>query len=121
MADLHAVESDAPWPRAGARPVVFLLDAATPVEQRLLKGWIERRRPAGAAYEVVVLPSPRRKRHHRAEEEIALRTALEGSAQALLTPVRVAWFGPGGPKRRTPSLLDLIALGDARAPNRFRQ
>src|SRR5206468_739354 len=53
------------WPPAGGRRVVFLLDASSPLERRLLERWIERARPAGtapAAYDVVAIPPSRRRR-----------------------------------------------------------
>ena len=36
------------WPRTDGRRVVFLLDASSPLERRLLEGWIRERRPEGA-------------------------------------------------------------------------
>ena len=121
MTELRAVESEAQWPKAGTRPILFVVDAGTAVERRLLDDWIERRRPAGASFQVADLPTIGRRRLRRAEGELALRAAIKDAGDALVVPIRVVWFGPGGPKRRTPRLLDLIALGDAREPNRLRQ
>src|SRR5207248_5477319 len=51
------------WPAAEGRRVVFLVDASSGLERRLLEGWIARARPAGvtpAAYDVLAIPASRR-------------------------------------------------------------
>src|SRR2546430_4463251 len=52
------------WPPAGGRRIVFLLDASSRLERRLLERWIERARPEGtaaAAYDIVAIPPSRRR------------------------------------------------------------
>jgi glycerol-3-phosphate O-acyltransferase len=102
------------------RRVVFLLDAASPVEQGLLEDWIARHHvPTGIPYETIAIPPSRRGRRRGFD-----RTALEGCLAApddpLLTPLRIAWLPAperGGPLRR---LVKLIVTGDPRDPNRWR-
>src|SRR3990172_1043654 len=85
------------WPIVdGCRPV-FLLDASSALEERLLRGWIERRRPPGLSardYDVVRLPPSRRRRKRRSLR--ALEACLASCGEALLAPLRVAWL----PKKR---------------------
>ncbi|MDX1690251.1 MAG: glycerol-3-phosphate 1-O-acyltransferase [Acidimicrobiia bacterium] len=121
MAELRAVRDEDPWPSSAGEPIVFLLDASSPVERRLLTEWLQRNRPDGTPYRLVDLPTRSRRLAMRPASETDFRAELESAAGALLVPLRVAWFGPGGPRRRTPRLLDLIALGDARDPSRIRQ
>ncbi len=46
--ELLAVEGrEDAWPDARGLRVVFLLDAASSLERRLLEGWVQRRKPAG--------------------------------------------------------------------------
>src|SRR5262245_32088193 len=81
------------WPHAeGCRPV-FLLDASSRVEERLLRAWIERQRPAGLApsgYDVVSLPPSRRPRRRRSLQ--ALEACLASGGEVLLAPLRIAWL-----------------------------
>src|SRR5262249_56541423 len=47
------------WPAANGRRVVFLVDASSGLERRLLEGWIARARPKGvtpAGYDVLAIP-----------------------------------------------------------------
>ncbi|MDE0908868.1 MAG: hypothetical protein OSB60_00265, partial [Myxococcota bacterium] len=53
------------WPVSGDRPIVFLLDAASSLEEAILRDWIERARPEGVAsssYEAITIVSSRRPR-----------------------------------------------------------
>jgi len=100
---------------------VFLVDAASPLEQRLLEDWIAQHHvPTGIAYETVAIP-PSRRRRRRGVDRAALEGCLAAPDDPLLTPLRVAWLPPpnrGGPLRR---LLKLLVAGDPRDPNRARQ
>jgi glycerol-3-phosphate O-acyltransferase len=120
--DLDAPLKNEPgWPQSdGSRPI-FLLDAASRLEERVLGAWIERQRPAGTGpgdYDVVRISSSRRPRRRaplaRLEECLASR-------DALLVPLRVAWL----PRKRgeTRSVLprDLVWLRDPRDPGVLRQ
>jgi glycerol-3-phosphate O-acyltransferase len=110
------------WPRIdGCRPV-FLLDASSALEERLLREWIERHRPpelAAHGFDVVLLPPSRRPRKRRSLN--ALEACLAAGGEGLLAPLRVAWL----PKRRgnLRSVLprDLILLQDPRDPGALHQ
>jgi len=119
---LHAVDrpGESPWPRGEARRICFLADASGALEQRLVDGWIARNRPAGSEYQVVSLP-PSRRRSVQRRSLTSLQAALVTGDDVLLVPVRVAWGLRRGRKKRVPSFLDLITLGDPRDPNRLLQ
>src|SRR5207249_4194597 len=61
------------WPAADGRRVVFLLDASSGLERRLLEQWIARARPPGvtpAGYDVVSIPPSRRRRARRVDARL---------------------------------------------------
>jgi glycerol-3-phosphate O-acyltransferase len=99
---------------------VFLVDAASAVEQRLLEEWIARHHvPTGIAYDTIAIPASRGRR--RTGDRTALEGCLAAPDDPLLTPLRVAWLGArerGGPLRR---LVKLLVAGDPRDPNGLRQ
>ena len=98
--------------------MIFLLDAASRLEERLLAGWIERQRPAGAALEVFTIPSSRRR---RGKIDARLEPALAAGDDPLLAPLRVVWQPRERDGRREARLTDLLKLGDPRDPNRLRE
>ncbi len=106
---------------APQRRVVFLLDAASPLERRLLEEWIATQyAPTRLAYDVIAIPPSRRGRR-RTFDRAALEGCLAAPDDPLLTPLRVAWLAPpkrGGPLRR---LVTLLVAGDPRDPGRWRQ
>ena len=105
----------------GARRVVFLLDACSGIEKRILRQWIlEHHVPTGIPYEMIAIP-PTRRRPRRPRLDSRLEACLAAYDDPLLTPLRVVWLpkeAPGGPRRR---LLRLLLLGDPRDPGRVRQ
>ncbi len=109
------------WPDAQGRRLVFLLDAASPLEERLLKEWIARHRPDGiGAPDIETLPlPPSRRRQRRLDPRLEARLATDDDP--LLVPLRIAWH----PKRRggvhAVRLRDLLTFGDPRDPGRLRQ
>ncbi len=107
------------WPDAGGRRVVFLLDASSRLEQRLLREWIERTRPAGANAELVLSIPPSRRRGRRLLDP-RLEAALATDDDPLLAPLRVAWFARSDPTQPA-RLRELAAFGDARDPGALRQ
>lgn len=119
---LRAVPPDhgAQWPDAEGRSIVFLVDASSSLERRLVGKWIDAHRPAGAEYRVCAAPPSRRRRSRRAVGA-ALRDLASGDGDVLLVPLRVAWLGPRRSGLRIPRLLDLVTLGDPRDPNRLIQ
>src|SRR5438477_8000766 len=111
------------WPPAGGRRVVFLLDASSPLERRLLERWIERARPAGtapAAYDVVAIP-PSRRRRRAGRVDPRLEATLAVGDDPLLAPLRVAWLPSEQDGVRPARLAQLLTLGDPRDPGRLRQ
>jgi glycerol-3-phosphate O-acyltransferase len=119
---LHLVppEGSAQWPESDGRAVVFLVDASSSLERRLIGRWIDEHRPASADYRVVSVPPSRRRRFGRSVGA-ALRDVVGSAGDPLFVPLRVAWLGPHRTGRRIPRLVDLITFGDARDPNRLVQ
>ncbi|MEE9297528.1 MAG: glycerol-3-phosphate 1-O-acyltransferase [Acidimicrobiia bacterium] len=113
-------EREAQWPKAGGRPVVFLVDASSSLERRLVGQWIERHRPESVDYRVCAAP-PSRRRRSRRSIGAELEEVAASPGDPLLVPLRVAWLGPRRSGRRIPRLVDLITLGDPRDPNRLLQ
>jgi glycerol-3-phosphate O-acyltransferase len=108
------------FPEAGGRRVVFLLDAASRLEEKLLRGWIARHAPAGAAVEAVPIPSSRR-RPRQARVDGRLEAALATGDDALFAPLRVIWRPPARGGVYQARLSDLVKLGDPRDPSRLRE
>src|SRR5437870_3813814 len=114
-----AAREDRPaWPAGDGRRVVFLLDASSALERRVLVQWIERQRPAGAGmFDLVTIPPSRGRR--RARLDPRLEATLATDDDPLLAPLRVAWL-PG--ERRGPRRARFReALRDPRDPGRLRQ
>jgi glycerol-3-phosphate O-acyltransferase len=109
------------WPaEAAGRRVVFLLDAASALEERLLREWIERHRPAGAPpSEAVTIPSSRRRRRRRVDGR--LESLLATGDDPLLAPLRVLWRARQRDGKREVRLSDVLRLGDPRDPGRLRE
>jgi len=114
------------WPVADGRPIVFLIDASSSLERRLLTDWIERNKPdglpPGGAERVSIAPS-RRKRPGSSQTDARLATLLleEDNYDPLLVPMRVAWLAPMRNGVRAVRPLDLLKLGDPRDPDWIRQ
>ena len=114
-----------PWPGvadAHRRRTVFLLDAASSLERRLLREWIARARPEGvpaADVQIVEIPSTRRPRG-RARLDPALEAAVAGQDDPLFAPLRVAWRPKEVGGVRAVRLRDLL-LGDPRDPGPLYQ
>jgi len=103
------------------RRVVFLLDACSRTELRILQQWItEHHAPTGIAWDAIPIP-PTRRRGRTTRPDPRLDAALTSTDDPMLPPLRVAWLpgpGEGGPRRR---FLKLLLLGDPRDPGRMRQ
>lgn len=98
---------------AGYEPV-FLLDASTGLEVRLLDGWLRR---AGAGARSLHL-SPSRIRRPWLRTDPRLRGLLQEPHWFI--PVRVVWMPAERHGRRTVSWVDLLKLGDPRDPRWLR-
>lgn len=118
------------WPSVlpGQR-IVFLVEAASRVERRLVEAWIADRRPAdcgAGTYEVVQIPCPRRRPSaglggRRRSPEPALEAALAAGGDPLMAPLRIVWQGPLRGGSRESSFLGLLLTGDPRDPHWLRQ
>jgi glycerol-3-phosphate O-acyltransferase len=107
------------WPRTDGRDVVFLIDAASRFESRLLHAWIDRHRPESAAkIEILTLPSSRRR---RGQLDPGLEPILASGEDPVLAPLRIAWLAPERAGRREVRPSDLLTLADPRDPDRLRE
>ncbi len=111
------------WPVAPTgSAVVFLVDASSRLERRLLEGWIERHRPETARAgdcRLLTLPSSRRRGRSRLDPE--LEAVLATDEDPVLAPLRVAWLPGLKDGVRAVRLGDLLTFGDPRDPGRIRQ
>jgi glycerol-3-phosphate O-acyltransferase len=101
---------------------VFLLDASSRLERRLLAAWIARARPPqvdATGYDVIEVPPTRRRR--RAASLEPLEQVLAAGGDPLLVPVRVAWLPRERGGVRAVRLSDLPRLSDPRDPGPLRQ
>ncbi|MEZ4356183.1 MAG: glycerol-3-phosphate 1-O-acyltransferase [Myxococcota bacterium] len=122
------------WPEVEpGRRIVFLVDAASRVERRLIERWIAQQAPhatgEGASEprvpELIPIPSsrrrPRRPTRRKPSLDPRLEAALATSDDPLLAPLRVIWRAPLRNGQRRASLLGLLTAGDPRDPNWIRQ
>lgn len=112
------------WPAVAAgERVVFLIDASSRLERRLLMRWIDEHRPESFPaehVERVSIPPSRRGRRRSLGPE--LEATLAAAGDPLMAPLRVIWRGAlRQDGRRTPSLLSLLTIGDPRDPSWLRQ
>lgn len=120
---IDPVQDGPEWPQLepGAR-VVFLIDASSRLERRLLGRWIEHARPESypsKSIEVLPIPASRRRRRVRVDRD--LEASLATSGDPLLCPLRVIWRGALRDGQRSASPLGLLTIGDPRDPNWIRQ
>jgi glycerol-3-phosphate O-acyltransferase len=113
------------WPAlaggAGTPRIVFLLDASSRLERRLLAEWMQRHRPETASardFEAIEIPPTRRRRMVAIG---ALEARLAAGDDVVLAPLRVAWLAPKRDGIRRVRFVDLLKLGDPRDPGVLRQ
>jgi len=109
------------WPALEGRRAVFLIDAGSGLERRLLLDWIRRQRPPEVRdgdFDVVSIPPTRRRRRPVALSRLEECLACEGDA--LLVPLRVAWLPPEREGGRVAHLRDVFT-GDPNDPGALRQ
>jgi len=118
-----ATQTEEPtWPAANGNRVVFLIDAASGFERRLLEDWVFRAKPAHispAQVETIRIPPSRRGRRGRLDPRLEARLAT--GDDPLLAPLRVSWHPGYVNGKREARLSDLVTLGDPRDPGRLRQ
>ncbi|MGA7271198.1 MAG: 1-acyl-sn-glycerol-3-phosphate acyltransferase [Acidimicrobiia bacterium] len=110
-------EPPCPEGREGHR-TVFLLDAATGLEETLLRAWLERCLPRGT-YEVHRI-APTRIRRPGRDTDPRLAPLLSGTELTWVVPLRVVWMPAERHGRRAVSWFDVLKLGDPRDPRWFR-
>jgi glycerol-3-phosphate O-acyltransferase len=98
------------------RPLVYLVDASSIVEQRLLRLWVER---SGDGRAAMVCVPPSRKPRRVCRDRARLTSLL--ADDPLLVPLRIAWLAARHGGRRSVSLVDLFRLADPRVPDPLRQ
>ena len=115
------------WPAAHpqASSLLFLIDAASDFERRILHNWIESERPASlepGEVHSLLLPSSRRRgrRSRRRRPADPLAAALATPDDPLLVPLRIVWLAAEREGRREAGFFDLLGLGDPRQPGRLR-
>jgi len=94
--------------------VVYLLDAATEYEAKMLRRWLGRHLHEP---ETLRIKSSRRRPGGPSDD---LSAALEGDETTFFVPVRVLWMAPGKDGRRSVGWSDLVKPGDPRDPRRLR-
>jgi glycerol-3-phosphate O-acyltransferase len=110
-----------PSPAAPHPRVVFLIDASSRLERRLIEAWIERHAPEGGEppLQLEIPPSRRRRPGRRTLADLDDCLAAEGDV--LLAPLRVAWLARSRDGVRSAHFSDLLKLGDPRDPGWLRQ
>ncbi|MCC6765414.1 MAG: glycerol-3-phosphate 1-O-acyltransferase [Deltaproteobacteria bacterium] len=109
------------WPGAERRPIVFLLDAASGLERKVLERWITEHRPADASghgIETIAIPSARAGKR-KLDPKLEARLAI--GDDPLMAPLRVAWQPPEIDGVHRTRLRDLLSTGDPRDPGLLRQ
>lgn len=94
---------------------VYLLDAASSLEARLLQRWIRAHR--GDQAEMIRIKSSRR---GRGGDEERLRVRLEAPEDPYLIPARVLWMPPAKNGRRSVGWSEILKPGDPRDPRSLR-
>ena len=118
-----AAAVDRSWPFVAGRRLIFLLDASSRAEQKVLERWVEDNRPEAISpgtCERISIPPSRRPRR-RATVDSRLDAALAAGDDPLLAPLRVAWLPESKDGARAIGFSDLLALGDPRDPGALRQ
>ncbi|MFP8881329.1 MAG: 1-acyl-sn-glycerol-3-phosphate acyltransferase, partial [Myxococcota bacterium] len=110
------------WPAPDGGPVVFLVDASSRLEARLLEAWIERVRPeASDASRDEMIPLPPTRRRQRDATLDRLEARLAAGDDPLLAPLRIVWLPSKRDGKRAVRFANLLTLGDPRDPSALRQ
>lgn len=110
-----------PWPVAAGEPVVFLAEASTPVEHRLIERWVEQHRPSETTpseVELIAFPHPR-------NDELVgvggLQARMTRGDDPMLAPLRIAWLPSPQREDRASRVSDLLLMRDPRNPRQREQ
>ncbi|MGD2059704.1 MAG: 1-acyl-sn-glycerol-3-phosphate acyltransferase [Acidimicrobiia bacterium] len=98
---------------AGSR-VVFLLEAASDYEEKLLRRWLDKQVPDP---EIVRIRSSRRRRSSHIDP---LSEVAQPGEETYLIPVRVVWMAPSKDGHRSVGWSDAFKPGDPRDPRGLR-
>ena len=108
-------------PSAATERVVYLIEACSGVERRLLRRWIaEKGAPNAQVYELPPSRGLARLFGLRRAVDPRLANSLEG-ADVSLRPLRIAWLPVERDGRRTATWWDLLTFTDPRDPDLLRQ
>ncbi|MDJ0709043.1 MAG: glycerol-3-phosphate 1-O-acyltransferase [Woeseiaceae bacterium] len=109
-----------PWPDPPEDSVLFLLDAAHSVEEKLLKDWCSATREAAGAANSDAAQSTLSILFGRKGRLVVgdLPDYLDRPGETHVIPLRVVWVPPESRRRKGPRMRDLI-IGDPRHPRRL--
>lgn len=103
------------WPDTEGN-IVFLVEAETPVERRLLHDWITANRPASPDCDVTTIDIPSDRSEARQAVDMSLETRLAAGDDPALAPLRVAWLPAERDGERSARLVDLLTFRNPRDP-----
>lgn len=108
-------------PRIQSARRVYLIEAASALERRVLSRWVAEREAGSepGRYETYFLPTSRRRVRRRLDPRFEAALAVTDNPQ--LIPVRLIWHPPQRGGVREARLSDLLTLGDPRDPGWLRQ
>jgi len=118
------LQNEPTWPVVNGERVLFLIDASSAFEAKILEGWIARQRPeeGAAGFDVLLIPPSRKRSRHGSLEALeALEASLATGNDAMLTPLRIAWLPKRRNGKRAVHLSDILSFGDPRDPDPIRQ
>ncbi|MBK7951688.1 MAG: glycerol-3-phosphate 1-O-acyltransferase [Deltaproteobacteria bacterium] len=112
-----AIPGELPVPPKGILRVVYLLDAASSFEEKLLRDRVAcHATEPGTSVQAISIPASRRRRGVVGSE---LEAALAAGDDALVAPLRVAWLARGDKAEQSVPFRELLWRGDPRDPNRL--
>ncbi len=107
---------DSPWPSEVNLPILFILDAANRVEERLLTEWVQSTASRNSNYDTVVIPICLDPENIPTKK---LEAALQSSENRLICPLRVVWNTSVDAIKAKPRLRDLL-LGNTKRPSALK-
>ncbi|MFT4570878.1 MAG: glycerol-3-phosphate O-acyltransferase [Hyphomicrobiaceae bacterium] len=111
------------WPASEGLRIVFLMDAASSLERRVLEDWVRRRKPEAVEqgdFDLVTIPASRGRRRLR-RNLAGLDDIVAAGEEAIMQPLRVAWMAPPGEGVGVLRLQDVLLVSDPRDPGVLRQ